>query len=182
MGASKFTAWRITFFVPAFFQALGFVAVPFCIILGLVGSLSVSIVVMIIFSLFVQAACGMTFGVVPFVSRRSLGVISGMIGAEGNVGAVLTQLIFFKGSKFSKEKGITLMGVMIIKCTLPLFSIYFPQWGGMFFGPSSKKVSEGDYYLAEWNSKEKDKGFHHASLKFAENCTTERGRNFNTSI
>lgn len=41
-----------------------------CIIMGLVGSLSVSIIVMIIFSVFVQAACGMTFGIVPFVSRR----------------------------------------------------------------------------------------------------------------
>ncbi|OIV93722.1 hypothetical protein TanjilG_16573 [Lupinus angustifolius] len=160
-------------------QTLGGV---FCIILGLVGSLSVSIVVMIIFSVFVQAACGLTFGVVPFVSRRSLGVISGMVGGGGNVGAVLTQLIFFKGSTFRKEKGITLMGVMIIICTLPLFSIYFPQWGGMFFGPSSSKnVSEEDYYLAEWNLMEKDKGFHHASLKFAENCTSERGTKFNTS-
>ncbi|RYR25988.1 hypothetical protein Ahy_B02g060064 [Arachis hypogaea] len=44
----------------------------FCIILGLVGSLSVSVVVMIIFSVFVQATCGMTFGIVPFVSRRAL--------------------------------------------------------------------------------------------------------------
>jgi len=44
----------------------------FCIILGLVGSLGVSVLVMIIFSLFVQAACGMTFGIVPFVSRRCL--------------------------------------------------------------------------------------------------------------
>ncbi|RYR08931.1 hypothetical protein Ahy_B05g076830 [Arachis hypogaea] len=43
-----------------------------CIILGLVGSLSVSVVVMIIFSVFVQATCGMTFGIVPFVSRRAL--------------------------------------------------------------------------------------------------------------
>lgn len=41
-----------------------------CVILGLVGSLSASIVVMILFSMFVQAACGLTFGVVPFVSRR----------------------------------------------------------------------------------------------------------------
>ncbi|XLR00230.1 hypothetical protein S83_066428, partial [Arachis hypogaea] len=41
-----------------------------CIILGLVGSLSVSVVVMIIFSVFVLATCGMTFGIVPFVSRR----------------------------------------------------------------------------------------------------------------
>ncbi|KAJ6410252.1 hypothetical protein OIU84_007074 [Salix udensis] len=44
----------------------------FCIILGRVGSLGASIVVMIVFSIFVQAACGLTFGVVPFVSRRSL--------------------------------------------------------------------------------------------------------------
>lgn len=55
-------------------QSLGGV---FCVVLGLVNSLSVSIVIMIIFSLFVQAACGLTFGVVPFVSRRySLFIIS----------------------------------------------------------------------------------------------------------
>eukprot|EP00268_Persea_americana_P036376 TRINITY_DN35858_c0_g1_i2.p1 TRINITY_DN35858_c0_g1~~TRINITY_DN35858_c0_g1_i2.p1 ORF type:complete len:383 (-),score=56.01 TRINITY_DN35858_c0_g1_i2:338-1486(-) len=41
-----------------------------CILLGKVGSLGASIGVMVAFSLFVQAACGLTFGVVPFVSRR----------------------------------------------------------------------------------------------------------------
>lgn len=41
-----------------------------CVVLGLVGSLSSSVAVMILFSMFVQAACGLTFGVVPFVSRR----------------------------------------------------------------------------------------------------------------
>ena len=41
-----------------------------CVLLGRVSSLSSSIVVMVAFSLFVQAACGLTFGVVPFVSRR----------------------------------------------------------------------------------------------------------------
>lgn len=60
-----------------------------------------------------------------------------MTGAGGNVGAVLTQVIFFKGAQYSKETGITLMGIMIICCTLPLALIYFPQWGGMFFGPST---------------------------------------------
>ncbi|KAK4261355.1 hypothetical protein QN277_004362 [Acacia crassicarpa] len=148
----------------------------FCVILGRVASLTVSIIVMIIFSIFIQAACGMTFGVVPFVSRRSLGVISGMTGGGGNVGAVITQLIFFKGSKYSKETGITLMGLMIICCTLPICLIYFPQWGGMFCGPSSKKqVSEKDYYLSEWNSVEQEKGSHHSSLKFADNSRSERG-------
>jgi len=41
-----------------------------CVVLGRVSSLGASIVVMVAFSLFVQAACGLTFGVVPFVSRR----------------------------------------------------------------------------------------------------------------
>ncbi|XP_010023493.2 high affinity nitrate transporter 2.5 [Eucalyptus grandis] len=147
-----------------------------CVVLGRVGSLGASVAVMIVFSVFVQAACGLTFGVVPFVSRRSLGVISGMTGGGGNVGAVLTQLIFFQGSKYSKETGITLMGIMIICCTLPIALIYFPQWGGMFCGPSSAKgTTEEDYYLSEWSDKEKEKGFHQASLKFADNSKRERG-------
>ncbi|KAK4597985.1 hypothetical protein RGQ29_015482 [Quercus rubra] len=154
-------------------QTLGGV---FCIILGQVGSLSGSIIVMVAFSVFVQAACGLTFGVVPFVSRRSLGVVSGMTGGGGNVGAVVTQLIFFRGSKYSKQTGITLMGIMIICCTLPLFLIYFPQWGGMFCGPSKKaNATEEEYYLSEWKSNEKEKGFHLASLKFSENSVSERG-------
>lgn len=161
------------------FQTIGGV---FCVILGRVGSLGASIAVMMAFSFFSQAACGLTFGVVPFVSRRSLGVISGMTGGGGNVGAVLTQLIFFKGSRYSKETGITLMGIMIICCTLPITLIYFPQWGGMFCGPSTKEtVTEEDYYMSEWNSKEKEKNFHDASLKFADNSRSERGKRVNSA-
>ncbi|CAI0429444.1 unnamed protein product [Linum tenue] len=133
---------------------------------------------MILFSFFGQAACGLTFGVVPFVSRRSLGLISGMTVGGGNVGAVRTQLAFFKRSKFSKETGITYMGIMIICCTLPLCLINFPQWGGMFSaGRSSTSSATGeDYYVAEWSSQEKERGLHQASLKFAENSRRERGR------
>ncbi|KAL8251048.1 hypothetical protein R6Q59_034741 [Mikania micrantha] len=37
-----------------------------CLLLGKIGSLSGSVAVMLVFSVFVQAACGLTFGVVPF--------------------------------------------------------------------------------------------------------------------
>lgn len=146
-----------------------------CLLLGKVGSLSASIAVMLVFSVFVQAACGLTFGVVPFVSRRSLGVISGMTGGGGNVGAVLTQVIFFRGSRYSTEEGMMLMGVMMMCCTLPILFIYFPQWGGLFCGPK-KGSTEQDYYLSEWSKAEKEQGFHKMSLKFADNSRTERGK------
>lgn len=99
-----------------------------------------------------------------------------MTGGGGNVGAVLTQVIFFRGSRYSTETGLTLMGVMMICCTLVIMWIYFPQWGGMFCGPSSKGTTEEDYYMSEWSSAEKEKGFHRASLKFSENSRTERGQ------
>lgn len=42
----------------------------FCVILGRTDSLAGSIAVLLVFSLFCQAACGLTFGIIPFISRR----------------------------------------------------------------------------------------------------------------
>ncbi|XP_058088126.1 high affinity nitrate transporter 2.5-like isoform X2 [Magnolia sinica] len=133
------------------------IAGALCVLLGRVNSLGGSAAVMFAFSLFVQAASGLTFGIVPFVSKRSLGVISGMTGSGGTVGAAVTQYLFFSGSNFSKETGITLMGILILTSTLPITFIHFPQWGGMFCGPSVEaNATEEDYYLLEWDTKETD--------------------------
>ncbi|KAL3688018.1 hypothetical protein R1sor_014327 [Riccia sorocarpa] len=145
-----------------------------CIVLGISGNLTSAIVVMLIFSFFVQAACGATFGIIPFISRRSLGVISGATGAGGNVGAVVTQALFFMKSTYSTEKGILLMGVMMVCVTMVIFLVYFPQWGGMLCPES--KATEEDYYKSEWDELEQTRGLHLASLKFAENAKSERGR------
>ncbi|KAL2609355.1 hypothetical protein R1flu_027928 [Riccia fluitans] len=146
----------------------------FCIILGITNGLVPSIVVMLVFSFFVQAACGATFGVIPFISRRSLGVVSGATGAGGNVGSILTQLLFFSSSRFSTEAGIKLMGVMSVACTTVILFTYFPQWGGMLCPPT--KATEEDYYASEWTRDEQAAGLHLASLKFAENAKGERGK------
>ena len=48
----------------------------FCIFLGLAHTtFAGTIIIMIIFSLFVQASEGASYGVVPFISKRSLGVV-----------------------------------------------------------------------------------------------------------
>ncbi|KAF3780534.1 High affinity nitrate transporter 2-5 [Nymphaea thermarum] len=154
-----------------------------CVVLGMMNTLAGAIAVMLVFSFLVQAACGLTFGVIPFISRRSLGIVSGMTGSGGNVGSLVTQSIFFNGSTFSTARGITFMGVMIMACALPQHLIYFPQWGGTLCGPSSKPGStEEDYYLREWSDREREMGYHHSSLKFADNSRSERGRSCNKQL
>jgi len=52
-------------------------------------TVALTIVTMLLFSLCVQMACGATYSVVPFINRQSLGAVSGIVGAGGNVGAVI---------------------------------------------------------------------------------------------
>jgi NNP family nitrate/nitrite transporter-like MFS transporter len=47
-----------------------------------------AVAAMITFGLFTHMACGATYALVPFVDRKSLGGVAGIIGAGGNVGAV----------------------------------------------------------------------------------------------
>ncbi len=56
--------------------------------------LYLAIPTLLIFSLFTQMSEGATFSVVPFISKKSLGAVAGVVGAGGNVGAVTFGFLF----------------------------------------------------------------------------------------
>ncbi|KAK3821108.1 MAG: major facilitator superfamily domain-containing protein [Benniella sp.] len=59
-----------------------------------IETLSSSIVILIMFSYFVQAACGTTFSIVPFANPKSMGAVYGLVGAGGSVGSIIFNYLF----------------------------------------------------------------------------------------
>lgn len=73
---------------------------------SIANSLMVAIVFLTAFSLAVQMAEGATFAVVPFINRKAIGSISGIVGAGGNVGAFLAALLLKYKSVAAEEAAI----------------------------------------------------------------------------
>jgi NNP family nitrate/nitrite transporter-like MFS transporter len=74
-------------------------------------TLGTAILVMVIFSIFVQASEGTSFAIVPYIDPQSTGTISGIVGAGGNCGAVGFGFAF---RQFSYEKAFMIMGLTIL--------------------------------------------------------------------
>merc|ERR1719498_1443786 len=55
----------------------------------------VALIVLICFSTFVQMAEGTTYGIVPFLNREQLAIVSALVGAGGNLGAVIAGKAFY---------------------------------------------------------------------------------------
>ncbi|WP_339118363.1 MFS transporter [Halomonas sp. BMC6] len=75
--------------------------------------LSLAIGIMLVFSLFVQMAEGATFGVVPFINKKALGAVAGIVGAGGNVGAVSAAFLF-RNESLSYQQGLFYLGLTVL--------------------------------------------------------------------
>jgi len=87
------------------------------------GSVAIGITSMIVFGLFTHMACGATYALVPFIDRKSLGGVAGIIGAGGNVGAVLAGFLL-KGVG-SLEQCFAVLGGIVTVASLCAVAVRF---------------------------------------------------------
>ncbi|MEP5615907.1 MAG: MFS transporter, partial [Flavobacteriaceae bacterium] len=69
-------------------------------------SITIGIVFLVAFSLTVQMAEGATFSVVPFINKKAIGSISGIVGAGGNVGAFLAAMLLKSKSALAETTAL----------------------------------------------------------------------------
>ena len=81
--------------------------------------LPLAIATMMLTGLFIKMSNGATYAVVPFVNRKALGAVSGIVGAGGNVGSVLAGFLF-KGS-MPWTQALLMLGAIIV--VISLFSL-----------------------------------------------------------
>ena len=76
------------------------------------GTLTLAIMTMVCFSLFVQMSEGATYSVVPFVNKKAIGAVSGIVGAGGNAGAVAAGFLF--RSSIGYADALLIVGIVVV--------------------------------------------------------------------
>lgn len=83
--------------------------------------LTLAIGAMMLTGLFLKMANGATYSLVPFVNKKALGAVAGIVGAGGNVGSVLAGFLF-KGSMPWTQAllvlGATIAAVSVLSLTV----------------------------------------------------------------
>ncbi len=94
------------------------------IIFSQMGVLVWAIASMILFSLCVQMAEGATYSIVPFINKKAIGAVSGIVGAGGNAGAVMAGFLF-KSESISYPTALFILGIAVTTLSFVSFAIRF---------------------------------------------------------
>ncbi len=86
--------------------------------------LALAIPAMILFSLFVQMSEGATYSVVPFINKKALGSVSGIVGAGGNMGAVCAGFLF-RSESISYPQALMILGCLVTAFSFFTFLVKF---------------------------------------------------------
>jgi NNP family nitrate/nitrite transporter-like MFS transporter len=87
------------------------------------ASVGTAIAAMLAFGLFTHMACGATYALVPFIDRKALGGVAGIIGAGGNVGAVAAGLLL-KGVG-DVQRCFAILGYSVLLASLCAIAVRF---------------------------------------------------------
>jgi NNP family nitrate/nitrite transporter-like MFS transporter len=87
------------------------------------GVLFLALPSLIVFSLFTQMAEGATYSVVPFINKRALGAVAGVVGAGGNAGAVLAGFLFKNMIDWSEA--FFILGIVVTCASFCAFFVRF---------------------------------------------------------
>jgi NNP family nitrate/nitrite transporter-like MFS transporter len=85
-----------------------------------------AIAVMLGFALFLKMSNGATYSVVPFINKRAIGMVSGIVGAGGNVGAVLAGFLF-KSETLSYRESLFIIGLAVVGISVISFLLSLPK-------------------------------------------------------
>ncbi|GAB3925257.1 NarK family nitrate/nitrite MFS transporter [Larkinella terrae] len=88
------------------------------------GNLPLAILSMITFAMFLKMANGSTYAIVPFVNPKAVGVISGVVGAGGNIGGMMMGFLF-KSQSISYGQAFLYIGGIVAATGLLLFLVNF---------------------------------------------------------
>ncbi len=86
-----------------------------------------AIATMVVFAGFVMMAEGATFGLVPFMDKKRLGAVAGIVGAGGNMGAVIWSSTLFSTSVLTYAQGFFILGALIVGISFFAFAVRFAQ-------------------------------------------------------
>ncbi|MEN8685171.1 MFS transporter [Marivita sp.] len=78
---------------------------------------------LIVFSLFTQMSEGATYSVVPFINKKALGAVAGVVGAGGNAGAVMAGFLFKGMADWSQA--FLILGVVVTCASVLAFFVRF---------------------------------------------------------
>lgn len=101
-----------------------------------------AISVLIVFSIFVQMSEGATFAIVPFINKKALGSVAGIVGAGGNVGAVAAGFLF-RGS-LAWNTGLMILGGAVCVVSFAALLVRFSPEVELAYRDEIAGITEGD--------------------------------------
>jgi len=104
------------------------------------GSFVLAIVSMLSFALFLKMANGATYAIVPFVNEKNVGLISGIVGAGGNLGGMLFGFLF-KSSSITYPDAFTYIGISVMAVSAIVFVTKFKKSKAVEFVLEDKEVA-----------------------------------------